>query len=162
MSRASVFQKCCIPISEATGFNGYNVFLNYHEDTGPTPVSFNFKRLSPNSFKALHSMMMKKVYVIGCFCGLVVMACTHKSGPVITRRTNEPPAPHTASLVKPDLVKGQALFTERCGRCHGLPDPGKYKVNRWEGILSAMAPKARLSKEEQAHVTAYINAHAAE
>lgn len=103
---------------------------------------------------------MKKAIIL-LTVATIIFSCTKKAGPVITRRTNEPPAPYTTVNVKADLVKGESVFTNRCGRCHGLPETSKYSAARWEGIMNAMAPRARLSKEEEVHVRAYVAAHAA-
>ena len=61
--------------------------------------------------------------------------------------------------VKPDMAMGKIIFTNRCGRCHDLPDPVQFTAQRWEGILKTMIPRARLDKEQEIHVTAFIKAN---
>ena len=91
----------------------------------------------------------------------VIIACNKKAMPVITSRATEPPPlPKSITDVKPDLETGKTIFTNRCGNCHGLPKPDDFTAKRWEGILSYMAPKARLSNEQSIHVTAYLKANA--
>jgi cytochrome c2 len=63
--------------------------------------------------------------------------------------------------IAPDTSAGKTIFQGRCARCHDLPLPDQYTVPRWEGILASMMPKARLTKEQQVHITAYLKAHAA-
>lgn len=94
-------------------------------------------------------------------CFIIFLSCQKKTVPVITARTTEPSAPKTEELSAPDLLAGKLLFTNRCGRCHGLPEPVQYSAKRWETIMAVMAPKAKLSKQEQVHVTAWVKEHAA-
>jgi hypothetical protein len=63
-------------------------------------------------------------------------------------------------MIVPDIDRGKMVFTNRCGRCHGLPEPGLYSIDRWETIMASMAPKARLSKADRVHVTAWAQANA--
>jgi hypothetical protein len=92
----------------------------------------------------------------------VVAACNRKGLPVITERKKDPPRPIVnAGDILPDLAKGKIIFTNRCGRCHDLPQPVQYTAQRWEGILSYMNPRAGLDTEQSVHVTAYLKANAA-
>lgn len=91
---------------------------------------------------------------------IVIMACQKKAVPVITSRTAEPPAPATTGIKPADVAAGQVIYANRCGRCHGLPETGKYTTKRWETIMLSMAPKARLDKQQTVDVTGYVNANA--
>jgi hypothetical protein len=86
------------------------------------------------------------------------MACHKNSLPSITRRTTEPAGP--APIVKKDFVidiqKGNTIFVNRCSRCHGLHDPKEFTAAKWDTILMRMIPRARLSDEQTAHVSAFI------
>lgn len=93
---------------------------------------------------------------------LMVIACQKKALPVISTRTVEPPAPKPeVVLTTADPEAGKLTFTNRCSRCHGLPDISKYSGERWDGILAIMSPRARLSKQQEVNVTAYIKANTA-
>jgi hypothetical protein len=88
---------------------------------------------------------------------IVIIACNKKAMPVITSRTTEPPPPAKSIIdVKPDIETGKTIFINRCGKCHGLPKPDDYTAKRWEGILSYMIPRARLTDEQGVHVRAYV------
>ena len=92
---------------------------------------------------------------------IVVIACNKKGMPVITSRTTEPPPPaKPITDVKPDIETGKTIFINRCGNCHGLPKADDFTAKRWDGILSYMIPRARLSNEQGIHVTAYLKANA--
>lgn len=93
---------------------------------------------------------------------IVTIACNKKALPVITQRTTKPPAPVKKAIeVKPDIETGKVIFTSRCGRCHDLPKPEQFTPQRWDGILSYMIPRARLTDEQGVHVTAYLKTNAA-
>ena len=104
---------------------------------------------------------MKTLITATLFVSLVLISCQKKAIPVITGRTAEPSAPPTEELTAADLPAGKQLFANRCGRCHGLPEPAQFTVKRWETIMVLMAPKAKLSKQEQVHVTAWVKENAA-
>ena len=109
--------------------------------------------------------MHKKVIfiVIGLSCLITLsVACTQKATPVIRSRTTEPIKKEKQILnIMPDLDEGKTVFTNRCGNCHDLPLPEQFTEKRWEGILSYMIPRARLSNEQGIHVTAFLKANAA-
>jgi hypothetical protein len=89
------------------------------------------------------------------------VACTHKSLPEITSRATEPlKKEKPTKTITPDLITGKAIFNNRCGNCHDLPPPEQFTTQRWDGILSYMIPRARLTDEQGVHVTAYIKANA--
>lgn len=96
---------------------------------------------------------------------LLFVACSKKSVPLITSRDAEKPnvlkeVYPPEGTVKPDLAVGKTLFTNRCGRCHGLPDPAAHHAENWESILLSMIPKAKLNQEQAVHVRAYVLANA--
>lgn len=103
---------------------------------------------------------MKKIISLIIAGITVITACQKKTIPVITSRTTEPPAPTTTETRAADVTMGQVVYNNRCARCHGLPETGKYSVKRWEIIMASMAPKARLDKQQTIDVTAYVNANA--
>jgi len=104
---------------------------------------------------------MKKSIIITILM-LTVIACNKKSMPTITSRTTGPPPPESpVANVKPDLVIGQRVFTNQCGKCHDLPDPAKYNAERWDGILRVMILRAGISRVNEVHLTAYVKANAA-
>jgi cbb3-type cytochrome oxidase cytochrome c subunit len=93
---------------------------------------------------------------------IVAIACNKKAIPVISERTTDPPPPVSpVANITPDHVAGQRIFMNRCSKCHDLPDPGKYKAERWEGILRVMDTRAGLSREQEVHLNAYVKANAA-
>jgi hypothetical protein len=83
---------------------------------------------------------MKTIFLLAIFSG-IIQACQQKALPTITTRTTEPSRPVSAVVdVRPDAAVGKIIFTNRCGRCHALPDPVQFTVQRWDGILAIMIP----------------------
>jgi len=99
---------------------------------------------------------MKKRFFVATALVVFIQACQQKTLPTITTRTTEPARPVVVVDVKPDIAVGKIIFTNRCGRCHDLPEPGQFTAQRWDGILSRMIPRARLDREQEVHVTAFI------
>jgi cytochrome c5 len=96
------------------------------------------------------------IFFLIIFTG-IIQACQQKALPTITTRTTEPSRPVIAVAdIKPDIAIGKIIFTNRCGRCHALPEPVQFTAQRWDGILARMIPRARLDKEQEIHVTAFI------
>jgi len=90
----------------------------------------------------------------------IIQACQQKALPTITTRTTESSKPVAVAVdVKPDAAIGKTIFTNRCGRCHALPDPVQFTAQRWDGILARMTPRARLDKEQEIQVTTFIKAN---
>ena len=99
---------------------------------------------------------MKTIILMLAFFTGIIQACQKKTLPTITTRTTEPAKPVTIVDVKPDMAIGKIIFTNRCSRCHALPEPVQFTAARWDGILSIMIPRARLDKEQEIHVTAFV------
>ena len=106
---------------------------------------------------------MKKLMLLLIVIAIITIACNKKAVPVITERRTQQTKPITPdpslSNVIPDTSIGKIVFINRCGRCHGLPEPNQFTSKRWDGILSYMIPRARLTDDQGIHVTAYLKAN---
>lgn len=98
-----------------------------------------------------------------------VFACTPKAAPTTSTPQNNSSSTTTTttttttpqpSAENSTVEAGHQVYTARCGRCHGLKEPGNYTASRWTGILESMIPKAKLNDQESAQVTAYVMANA--
>ena len=99
------------------------------------------------------------IFILAMFAG-ILQACQKKTLPTITTRTTDPSKPVTITVdVIPDTATGKMIFANRCSRCHALPEPVQFTTQRWDGILARMIPRARLDKEQELHVTAFIKAN---
>ena len=105
---------------------------------------------------------MKKLMLLLIVIAIITIACNKKAVPVITERRTQPITPDPTLLtVIPDTSIGKIVFINRCGRCHGLPEPNQFTTKRWDGILCYMIPRARVTDEQGIHVMAYLKAYAA-
>ena len=106
--------------------------------------------------KSYKDKTMKKLILLLIVTAIIIIACNKKAVPT-KPITPDPSLP----TVIPDTSIGKIVFIHRCGRCHGLPEPNQFTSKRWDGILSYMIPRARLTDEQGIHVTAYLKANAA-
>ncbi len=94
---------------------------------------------------------MKKYFVVITLI-IFVWGCSHKTVPAKTE---------TSSVtITGNAIEGKAIYTAKCGRCHGLKNPANYTSSQWVPILSSMAIKAKLDDTEKANVMAYVQANA--
>jgi cbb3-type cytochrome oxidase cytochrome c subunit len=94
--------------------------------------------------------------------GVMAISCARKSVPVIPSRTREIDEKKTVDVsnIVADTARGRMIFTNRCGRCHDLPQPIQYNAKRWDGILASMIPKANLNEVQALHIKAYLEENA--
>ncbi len=98
---------------------------------------------------------MKKYLYSLAFLGAVIYSCSTQT------KTKTDAASTMASAAKAeDIRKGQDIFSQRCGRCHDLPAPSAFTTSEWKPILERMAPKAKLTADENSWVMAYVDANA--
>jgi mono/diheme cytochrome c family protein len=93
---------------------------------------------------------------------IIVLACHRKTiassdNIIISNKTNSTTKPNSNAGT---ASAGQTIYTNRCGRCHGVKKTENYTQQQWENILKRMIPKARLNDEEAKQVTAYVMEHA--
>lgn len=92
---------------------------------------------------------------------IIAFACHRKTvaasdNIVISNKTNT-----ETKITNPEVASaGQTVYSNRCGRCHGLKKTEKYTAQQWENILKSMIPKAKLNDDEAREVTAYVLEHA--
>lgn len=116
--------------------------------------------IGKTTIHTVKDILMKKAFILLIITIFIASACHKKAVPTFTTRSID--ISQTASTnTTPDIEAGKNTFTARCIRCHNLPDPGKYNVQRWNGILTIMTFRARLTKEEINDVTGYIKANCA-
>jgi cytochrome c5 len=108
---------------------------------------------------------IKLLLLTGLSVVVAFFGCQQKSVPVITARKTAPlklqaSVYAAAGTVQVDTVQGKTIFMARCSRCHGLPQPASYTINKWENILMLMIPRSRIDTVNAVHVRAYVLAHA--
>jgi cytochrome c5 len=92
---------------------------------------------------------------------IIVFACHRKTiassdNIIISNKTDK-----ETKVANPEVAStGQSVYTNRCGRCHGLKKTENYTAQQWDNILKNMIPKAKLNDGEAKQVTAYVMEHA--
>ena len=82
-----------------------------------------------------------------------------KSEEVVPAKEEAKPVIAGADDTDPTLIKGRAIYTGKCIKCHNANPVENFTAARWDGILRSMIPKSKLNFEEAAQVTAYVKAH---
>jgi hypothetical protein len=59
---------------------------------------------------------------------------------------------------KEELLAGRTLYVQRCGSCHMLRLPERHTRAEWERHLTVMAPRAKLTPEEETLVSRFLAA----
>jgi mono/diheme cytochrome c family protein len=101
---------------------------------------------------------MKKTSAI-ILIALVAFACSRKtvaSSDSTSENKTDKSTDAPVALVK----QGHAVYTAKCGKCHGLKPVENFTADRWNNILKKMIPKAKLTDAEAEQVTAYVMANA--
>lgn len=62
----------------------------------------------------------------------------------------------------PPRDPGEALYRERCGRCHELTPPRAYSGEQWRGVVARMRPEADLTEDEATLLFEWLQRHSHE
>ena len=108
---------------------------------------------------------MKKVIVIFSVVAVSIgmIKCSPKANKATTATSTETKPATTAvaaTATAEQIEAGHTLYTNNCGKCHGLKEPANYNKESWTKILKSMIPKAKLSADDGTLVTAYVMANA--
>lgn len=60
--------------------------------------------------------------------------------------------------IQPVWSNAAALYAQRCGTCHAVPDPASNSLGDWPEIVGTWAPSANLDPAQTALITAYLQA----
>jgi diheme cytochrome c len=55
-------------------------------------------------------------------------------------------------------VPGDALYRDRCGRCHDAVPPAAYSDAHWREVVDRMGSDAGLTEAEAARILAWLTA----
>ena len=94
-------------------------------------------------------------------CFLILSSCAKKisTSTAGTPKVSPIDKPSTASVMHEKEIAGNATYTAKCARCHGLKAVENYTADSWTNILNRMAPKARLDSIEKINVLGYVHAN---
>ena len=61
-----------------------------------------------------------------------------------------------ADMDQKTLEDARTLYVNRCSGCHNLYLPGKLTLEKWDVMLSSMAPRAKLTLDQRELIWRYI------
>ncbi len=98
---------------------------------------------------------MKKVLLSALVAGSVLVACAPKASPSATNAL----IPATASTSHEAITAGEVIFTNQCTKCHTAKTHfvSTHSYEHVRPTLAVMVQKAKLSKQQIAEVSAYVN-----
>lgn len=95
---------------------------------------------------------MKKLLFTPIIIAGLLVSCNTKSG---TSTTSIPTTNKSIPATSENIAQGKTIYDNSCGKCHDLPDPKKFTDEKWVGIMSWMAPKAKLDDRQKALALVY-------
>lgn len=99
---------------------------------------------------------MKKLFVLSILT-FVMAACAAKKATVsITDAHAQKAAAKYPGASMATLQQGKTLYEDKCGKCHGLKDPGAYDEAQWGKHVKRMAPKAKIDKPTEDLILQYV------
>lgn len=101
---------------------------------------------------------MKKLITIGML-SFIVFACSKKTASTVTK-TEVVVKTESATVSNEQFLAGKAIYVAKCGKCHNLKEPSRGNMEEWTKWIGRMAPKAKLTDDEKAQVTAYVSVNA--
>ncbi len=106
--------------------------------------------------------MKKEVVVTLAALSVMLFAqCAKKMSPSTKEKAKTETAEVTPKAATPEeMAMGKTVFTDNCGKCHKLRQPGEFTTKKWDNILPTMCKKAKLTPAQSTAVTAYVMANA--
>ena len=108
-----------------------------------------------NHFISAFTKTNRKYFMAVLFLTVLCYSCSHK-----VQSTSSAPAKtavSTISKLTPEQMQaGSTLYAAKCQRCHKLHETTEYNASKWDRMITAMAPKAKLTEEETGTIRSYI------
>jgi cytochrome c5 len=97
-----------------------------------------------------------KLKVLGTFAIVGLLVACSSSKKAVAESKTETATEVVAVEMTPELVAGETIFNNKCGKCHALPEPSRYSKERWVPIMNSMAKKSKLSDDDRDLVYNYV------
>lgn len=93
---------------------------------------------------------MQVKYVVASLALVVTIGCATK------QQVTETPKQQSIQVAGVPLSEGQILYESKCGNCHELYNPSKFKAEQWQPILLDMQKKASISDIQREQIFEYL------
>ncbi len=108
-------------------------------------------------FGSESSIMKRSIRVVALFSASLLLAqCTAKKTTTPKMTDEEVVAAVKKNYTEEQIKEGHILYTNTCGKCHDLFEPGSRTITKWERVIPRMAQKAEVSKEVEGKIRAYL------
>ena len=88
-------------------------------------------------------------FIFALFMVVLSYSCSHKvQAPAV--------AVDIPKATPEQLVLGKNVYVARCQKCHKLHKTTEFRADKWDHMITKMAPKAKLTEVERENVRAYI------
>lgn len=68
---------------------------------------------------------------------------------------------HGTNVGMEELQAGRSAYVSSCAGCHHLHRPEEYASAEWPGLVAKMAPRAKLSVDDERLIASYLSATSA-
>ncbi|MEY2702180.1 MAG: hypothetical protein RLY43_813 [Bacteroidota bacterium] len=96
------------------------------------------------------NISMQVKYVIASLALVILMGCATK------QQVTETPKQQSIQVAGVPLSEGQVLYESKCGNCHELHSPSKFKPEQWRPILLDMQHKAKITDAQREQIFEYL------
>lgn len=108
---------------------------------------------------------MRKLCILAVISASVLMAqCARKTMAPFAAAENMTPEQKVADVKKKytamEMKEGNALFHDKCNKCHKFFEPETRDVEKWERVLPRMCQRSGLSDAEAGKVRAWVLSNA--
>lgn len=110
---------------------------------------FNRKKKCKFEFNQKNISMQVK-YVIASLALVMLIGCATK------QQVTEAPKQQSIQVAGVPLSEGQILYESKCGNCHELHSPSKFKAEQWKPILMDMQNKAKITDAQREQIFEYL------
>lgn len=93
---------------------------------------------------------MQVKYLVAGLALVIAVGCASK------QQVTETPKQQISQVVGVPLSEGQILYESKCGNCHELHSPSKFKAEEWRPILLDMQKKANITDAQREQIFEYL------
>ena len=100
--------------------------------------------------------MIKKI-LIG-FSLLALTACAGMMLPHLTPAQTAWAAREWPGISEKEISNDRATYVTHCSGCHNVVQPSRHSMDEWQVMVSSMAARARITRDQRASILRYLAA----